>query len=65
MVDTDPERMTLAELTSLPDTAMPAGALTEIWSRKASLTQQRNADELALELNPDYTGPRFLTAGHA
>jgi hypothetical protein len=64
MVDNDPERMTLAELTSLPDAAIPAGALTEIWSRKASLTQQRNADELALELNPDYTGPHFLKAGH-
>jgi hypothetical protein len=64
MVDKDPERMTLAELTSLPDAAMPAGALTETWSRRASLTQQRNADELALEMNPDYTGPRFLTAGH-
>ena len=57
------DQMSLGELGSLPDNAVPAGMLTAIWSRRASLLQQRNAEELAREKDPNYTGPRFLTAG--
>jgi hypothetical protein len=59
------DQMPLAELGSLPDNAVPAGMLTAIWSRRVSLVQQRNAEELVREQDPNYTGPRFLTAGNA
>jgi hypothetical protein len=61
MVAQDIESMTPDELLSIPDSNLPAGALTAIWTRRAGIIEERNAEELARELNPDYTGPRLLT----
>ncbi len=47
-------------LQEIPDANFAPGVLTQLWSLHANQAEQRNVAELALELNPDYNGPRRL-----
>jgi hypothetical protein len=55
------QRLSPDELQEIPKGNLVPGMLTQVWSLLAGQAEQRNAAELALELSPDYTGPRRLT----